>query len=766
MQDDASNAPRPPGELQPPTGEDPAARPDEPQPPTREDATAGPDESDGRFANRPPGYPSVFVWLRAGIVRDWRGALGAFIATWFYLPIALVGAVVGAIGLAGLGLYTGGEANDLLPAELSDTPVVGSLIDAFLIRSGGVLGGIIGFGIGALAGFLLVVVWPWRFVLEEPISAVTGLAGVVAAAILVGLLYTLYRVLLEPWLLKVSGARQLSRREAAQLTPILHECARRLRLPSVPRLLIEDDLILTNARTYSRHIVVTTSLLTDPPEEAAALLSHELVHWRTGDEVTSAFVRGVALPLFLVHAVPTWLMRTFPHPATNFVVFIFFWPVLLTMKYLVLPFHARDVRTAEYRADVGAVITGNLDGLRSILERRKDFESGRSGWDEAVCASHPAHELRLDQLEQFSDGAATVTAADVTATGDGAGPIGASAVAPPSAEALFGRPGSFGTRQSWLIGGGILVACCLVSSLLGVLQWGFYRPAVAVDGYFSALADHDSADALDWLIPQSRDAAKSDPVLGKLIRSKEYQPPTEVKIESIDRDEDEATAKVSYKLANARQESQLTLQRDKSTSLGLFHGWRIADGLGSLSFASDQSGLTVNGIPIPAATQGYSQLTLPGIYVVAGTRNALSETPRQLAASTVGGSAPTSVQVTPAINPNAQRTADGLVKKYLDECAKQKVASPTGCPFSYYAGSTVQDITWQIVEYPKLLIELVTPTTARVRTSSDGMGTVRATGQIKSSFSGTTAPFDEPDQFSVGGTLTAAGEQLSFQATN
>ncbi|WP_375155169.1 M48 family metalloprotease [Micromonospora sp. 4G55] len=235
----------------------------------------------------------------------------------------------------------------------------------------------------------------------------------VVAAALVGLVYTLGRVLLEPWLLGVSGARQLSRREAERLRPILSGCAARLGLPSVPRLLIEDDPVLTNARAYARHIVVTTSLLDEPDEDVAALLSHELVHWRTGDEVTSAFVRGVGLPLVLVHAVPTWLMRRFPHPATDLLVFIVFWPVLLTMRFVVLPCHRRDVRAAEYRADAGAVLAGHAAGMRSMLERRRSFETGRSGWDEAVCATHPPSELRLDRLERLTPATAdAATAAD------------------------------------------------------------------------------------------------------------------------------------------------------------------------------------------------------------------------------------------------------------------------------------------------------------------------------------------------------------------
>lgn len=158
------------------------------------------------FANRPLGYPNALVWLRTGILRDWRGVLGAFLATWFYVPVALLLAVWGGVGLAVYGLIAGGsEFADAVPPVLRDAPLVGALLDAFLNRSGGVLGGFAGFAIGFLAGFLVVLVLPWRDAFDEPANLFTGLAGMVAAAALVGVLYTLYRVLWEPWLLTVSG---------------------------------------------------------------------------------------------------------------------------------------------------------------------------------------------------------------------------------------------------------------------------------------------------------------------------------------------------------------------------------------------------------------------------------------------------------------------------------------------------------------------------------------------------------------------------------
>ncbi|MEK8110023.1 hypothetical protein NKG94_48040 [Micromonospora sp. M12] len=75
----------------------------------------------GGFSDRPPGYPSALVWLRAGILRDWRGVLGAFVATWFYLPVALLLAFWGGLALALGGLLAGATgADDQVPELLRD----------------------------------------------------------------------------------------------------------------------------------------------------------------------------------------------------------------------------------------------------------------------------------------------------------------------------------------------------------------------------------------------------------------------------------------------------------------------------------------------------------------------------------------------------------------------------------------------------------------------------------------------------------------------
>ncbi|MET7669178.1 M48 family metalloprotease [Micromonospora luteifusca] len=702
----------------------------------------------GGFADRPPGFPSALVWLRAGIVRDWRGVLGAFVATWFYLPVALLLAFWGGLSLAAVGLLAGGlVADDQMPAVLRDAPLISPLLEAFLSRSGGVLGGVVGFVVGFLVGFLSVLVLPWLGTTDEPFALFTGLVGMVVAAALIGVLYTLYRVLLEPRLLVVSGARQPSRRESARLRPVLDECARRLGLPSVPRLLMEDDPVLSNARTYARHVVVTTAVLTEPDDEVAALLSHELVHWRTGDEITSAFVRGVGLPLTLAHALPTWLMRTFPHPATNFVVFLFFWPILLTMRYVVLPLHARDVRAAEYRADLGAVLTGHVDGMRRILERRLSFESGRSGWDEAVCATHPPHELRLDQLDLASV----------------AGAPGVPEAAPVTAERLFGHRGPVGTRRTWLLVGALVLAACVGTGGLSVVQWAFFRPQSAVEGYFSALADRDSDAALDFL--SDRNSVTDRTLLAELLRGDGYQPPTDVEISTLERhgDGDSATATVAYRLGGERHTSTVELHRDKEATIGLFHGWQLLGGLIPLDVPVAGPGVRLNGVALPVDTEGPTLELLPGDYTATGPSTALSETPTTTLSVGPGQDAAT-LQLVPVLKPSAVEAVDAQVRAWLDECAKQTVAAPEGCPFRYYNASTGQQVTWKILDYPRLAVELTGPDTAQVGTPSEAKGRVQVSGTTTSF--GISSPFTDDRELTVAGVATIDGDTVAFRPTD
>lgn len=358
-------------------------------------------------AGRPTNFPSVGVWLKAGIFRNWRGAVTALAAAWFYVPAAVLYAVSLALMLGLLALFYsafGSLVGSDVPGTLDDLPVVGDALGNLVLRSGGVMltmvAVVVGAVLGLVIGFALVFAGPFE---QGVVQGLSTLLGIIIGGTLVGLAYTLYRVACEGRILRVMGVRRLSRREADLLLPIVRDCAARLGLVNHPPLLI-DDRREPNAVAYTRHIVVNQGLLEEfnyDREAIAAIVCHELVHWRNGDPISATFVRGVALPLYLVQAGAGWLLQRTTGSILRFAVWSVFWPVFVTVKYMVMPMQAADSRQAEYRADQGAVLAGHRTGMRRVLTRfRQSFEGGRNGWDAAVCATHPPNELRLERLEE------------------------------------------------------------------------------------------------------------------------------------------------------------------------------------------------------------------------------------------------------------------------------------------------------------------------------------------------------------------------------
>jgi Zn-dependent protease with chaperone function len=349
----------------------------------------------------------VFAWLGVGLWRNWRGLLAGLVSTWLAVPFAVFMAVVFAVvfGLVGFFGWLFGESGDP-PAALTNLPVLGPALESFLPLSGSVVAGLVGVVVGLVVGFVAGILIPLRFLSgDDPVAGFGTLVGVVATGGFFGLAYTMYRVILEGWILRLSGARRLSRRERELILPIVHQCVARMGIGNYPPILIDDSLE-PNATAYTRHIVVSRGLLERfdyDQEVVGGVLSHELVHWRNGDPISAAFLRGVAFPLYAVYASAGWVRRRADHPVVTLLEWLLLWPLLLTVKAFVMPMQAADARRAEFRADQGAVLAGYRDGLRRILTRmRRSFETGRNGWTEAVCDTHPPNELRLERLEDPS----------------------------------------------------------------------------------------------------------------------------------------------------------------------------------------------------------------------------------------------------------------------------------------------------------------------------------------------------------------------------
>lgn len=363
---------------------------------------------------RPSTFRNAWTWIGGSFGRNWLGVATGLVCTWFNIPMvillgtlgAILGGIVGMLSGSVLGepavarLNTGVTFFLPLPISLDELVPVASRQLGFLL--GGVLGAVSG---GWQLGWMTLV-YPWEALYAgDPSWPVRIAVGNIIGGLALGAGYTLWAVTFERWRLKIRGARPPSRREREFLEPIIAECAEALGLKTRPKLLLDDSREV-NASAGSRHIIICQGLLDDCQYDRAQLagvISHELGHWMRGDAVAMAFSRGVAIILVVLYNLSVRLTEgtaAWRRPL-QWLVRILFWGIKVTVTGLVIPAQARHWREAEYAADQAAVQAGHAEGLHTFLGRvRRSFEGGRSGWDAAICRTHPPTELRLERLER------------------------------------------------------------------------------------------------------------------------------------------------------------------------------------------------------------------------------------------------------------------------------------------------------------------------------------------------------------------------------
>lgn len=735
---------------------------------------------------RPPGYPSVLMWFVTGAFRNWRGLLGAVVAAWLNLPLAIL--------LGGCGLVVGGiagllGANALVLKYLPHIPVLTDLLSSTVLDWGGVIGLLLGMVLGALGGFVGGLAMPWLLVFDGDLWRAVGLAlAQLLTALLVGALYTVYAVAVEGTRFRISGYRQPSRRESALITPVLRDCAARLGLAEYPKLLV-DDSREPNAYAGARHIVVTRGFLDEFNYETgplAGVLCHELTHWRNADAVSSYFIRGVALPLYLVYAFLARLVTMFGG-WLRFVAWLVAWPVLIAIRYFVMPMQAAGGRSAEYQADQGSVVAGHRAGLRRVLARfRESFDGARDGWERSVLATHPPNELRLDRLEEpgvgyrlpdsgtageYRECASCHAAADTTAQycascGSRLDPATPAQPSEVTGTPPFAVPNVRLARTVGLIAGALIVLLVVSGVGLSAIQRTVYSGPNAIRGYFGALADRDATTALSYLDmghpgrPSRLDGPR--PATGLLtdnaLRSNGYRPPTDVRItryRQLAGSGQHARATVSYLVGSHRYQTGVTLRRQRTATDGFFYRWVLTGGLPTV-LADPASGvpLQLGGATVPTGKPAL--LVFPGAYRLAVARNPLVS--GQPVTFTVGTGGEQLASPSLSVKGSARSAVDSRVHDYLDTCAATPDPSPSGCPLdSSYTTSDVSDPHWTVDEYP----------TIEVRVSSDGstvlVDTVRAG---RATLHGRDAYFGEKVNehvaVNVSGTAGVSGGRIEF----
>jgi Zn-dependent protease with chaperone function len=357
-----------------------AATPEAPSPHSVLTTAAGPSGVEGL----PAEYDDGVQWLRNGLLRHptgvWIGLVAGWTGIWIALWGAALGLVFGALAAAGytssLGAIGIGQA----------ASAIGIPVGAFL---------------GAVGGFVAVV----RFlIVDHPIQAVISVASgaVLGVAIVVGI------AAFERLSLSMRGYRRLSRAEARRVAPLVKQASVAMHLTALPRFAMDDHVIL-NAWTHMRTVVLTKGLLTLDDAELRAVIAHELEHWRAGDGVGLRFVWAATWPVALTYNLGMLMAGNTQQgnqPRRGVVLgvlallgWVIAWPAAVIIKLLIVPVVSSSQRRYEYSADAAAARIGYAGSLSSALRQMAVWESGRTGWEQAMAATHPPTELRLEALE-------------------------------------------------------------------------------------------------------------------------------------------------------------------------------------------------------------------------------------------------------------------------------------------------------------------------------------------------------------------------------
>lgn len=340
----------------------------------------------------PARYADGRQWLEHGIRRHPKGALVALFFAWTGFWLALWGAAIGAV--LGVLIALGAISSPSLGHSLLGI-AVGQTVTPLAVVSGLVL--------GVLGGFIVVIGW---IIFNQPVQWITGmLAGLIVAVIIMVTVAAYERLGL-----RLRGYRRLSRDEVRRVAPLVREVAEAMDLDGLPRFAMAD-LVVPNAWTHMRTIVLTTGLLQSLDDgELRAVLAHELRHWRTGDSVGLTLVWCCAWPIALTFDIGMAIAgRKSDGSAkalrirgglTSIIGWGIAWPAWVILKLAIVPAIATTQRRYEYEADASAAKLGYAAQLSSALRKMSAFESGRTGWERAMAATHPPTELRIEALQE------------------------------------------------------------------------------------------------------------------------------------------------------------------------------------------------------------------------------------------------------------------------------------------------------------------------------------------------------------------------------
>ncbi len=339
----------------------------------------------------PAEYDDGIQWLQNGLKRHWWGTTVALVFGWTGAWLALWGAAIGAV----VGI--------LVALNLFSTTALG--VDVTKLGGGQaitIVSVLSGMFFGAIGGVVVVL----RLILFSTSWEFTVSIG---SGIVISVIVTVVMAGYERLGLRLRGYRRLSRDEVRRIAPLVRDVAEANNLDGLPRFAMSDQVI-PNAWTHMRTIVLTTGLLQslDDPE-LRAVITHELAHWRSGDSVGLRIVWAAAWPIAITFNVGMLIAGkkpSVPLPVPGWVrgflvilSWIIAWPAWVVIKLFIAPAVAATQRGYEYAADRAAASLGYAPAMISALRKMTAYEGGRTNWEQALTATHPPTELRIEALQ-------------------------------------------------------------------------------------------------------------------------------------------------------------------------------------------------------------------------------------------------------------------------------------------------------------------------------------------------------------------------------
>ncbi|MFC8304850.1 hypothetical protein ACFUCV_14335 [Specibacter sp. NPDC057265] len=256
---------------------------------------------------------------------------------------------------------------------------------------------------------------------------------------------------------------------------------------------------------------------------------------------------------------------------------------------------------------------------------------------------------------------------------------------------------------AWLLLFMLGIAAAMIT--IGVVNSREFGPEKTVQHYLQALREGDGSRALGLLqakVPSANAAALDGPALAQTQAAL-----GDVRVaDAVDAAGNQKRVTVSYTVDGEELSTDFLLVSGPRQWL-FFDTWTMVPSTLPTVSASvvNANEASINGVPanMPAGRNSFA-VFYPGSYELE-FRSALFAAPPVTRVVTGADQAVPAVALASGPTSDLLAQVDGVIRKYLDDCAQQAVLMPTGCPMTAISNNRVASpITWTIVGYPAITI--------------------------------------------------------------